>query len=394
MSEVYLDHAATTVVRDSVIEVMAAALRETGNPSSLHAAGRRARRAIEEAREQIAETLGADPVEVIFTSGATEADNLAVKGGYWAARDANPARTAIALPPTEHHAVLDSAHWLAAREGATLRWVEVDQHGTAHPDVLAEALAGDDVAVAAVMWANNEVGTINDIPALAAICAERGVALHVDAVQAIGRAAVDFGGLPVTSLALSGHKIGGPVGVGALLAVRGFAPVPTAHGGGQERKIRSGTLDVAGAVGLATAVREAEAERVAERARLMTLRERIVREASGIGGVEVNGHAVDGAGTHPAIVNLHVPGADAESLLMLLDGEGVAISTGSACTAGVSEPSYVVLAMTGDDRRGRQSIRVSMGRTTTESDIERLLAALPLAAARARRATGYRGTRG
>lgn len=394
MNEVYLDHAATTVVRDSVVEAMARAMRETGNPSSLHAAGRRARRAVEEARERIAETLGADPVEVIFTSGATEADNLAVKGGYWAARAVDPGRTAITLTPTEHHAVLDSAHWLAEREGATLRWTEVDEHGAAQPEALADALAGDDVAVAAVMWANNEVGTINDIPALAAICVEREVALHVDAVQAIGRVPVDFGASRATSMALSGHKIGGPVGIGALLAVRGFSPVPTAHGGGQERKIRSGTLDVAGAVGLATAVQEAEGERTAERARLSALRERIVREASRIDGVEVNGHAGDGPGTHPAIVNLHIPGADAESMLMLLDGEGVAISTGSACTAGVSEPSYVVLAMTGDDLRGRRSIRVSMGRTTTDADVQRLLAALPGVAERARRATGYGASRG
>lgn len=394
MSEVYLDHAATTPVRESVIEAMAAAHRETGNPSSLHAAGRRARRALEEAREQIAEALGADPVEVVLTSGATEADNLAVKGGYWAARAADDRRTALAVSVVEHHAVHDSAQWLVDHEGAVLRSVPVDAAGEVSAAALAAALEGADVALAAVLWANNEVGTMSDIPVLATICAAQGVPLHVDAVQAVGRVEIDFHRCGATSLAVSGHKIGGPVGVGALLAVRGFTPVPTAHGGGQERRIRSGTLDVAGAVGLATALREATAERVAEHDRLSALRAQIVAGALRIVGVEVNGHAEASERTHPGIVSLHVPGADADALLMVLDGEGIAVSTGSACTSGVAEPSYVVLAMTGDERRSRQSIRLSMGRTTTPADVDRLLEALPGAVERARRAGGRDTARG
>lgn len=387
MSEVYLDHAATTQIRPSVIEAMAKAWRDAGNPSSLHAAGRRARRILEEAREQIAAALGADPVEVIFTSGATEADNLAVKGGYWAARAADPRRTAIVLSPTEHHAVLDPAEWLAATDGAALRWLPVDPAGVVDGGSLEAAVNDGDVALAAVMWANNETGAMNDVPALAAVCSPR-VPLHVDAVQAVGRVAIDFSALRVTSMAVSAHKIGGPAGTGALLASRAFTPVPIAHGGGQERKIRSGTLDVAGSVGFAVALAEAEAERVTEHERLGALRDRIVAVATSIEGVDVNGPRSTGPHTHPGIVNLHIAGAAADSMLMLLDSAGIAISTGSACTAGVSEPSYVVVACTGDERRGRESIRISLGRTTTGQDVETLLAALPEAVDRARIAGG------
>lgn len=392
--EVYLDHAATTVVRESVIEEMARVMRDTGNASSLHAAGRRARRELEQARETIAEALGAHPVEVIFTSGATEADNLAIKGGYWWRRNADPALTAIAVTPVEHPAVVDAAQWLVEHEGATVRWIEVDRHGAARLDVLRELLAGGDIAVASAMWANNEVGTLSDIPAIARMCGDAGVPLHVDAVQAIGRVEIDFASLGASSLALSAHKFGGPQGVGALIATRQFTPMPTSHGGGQERKVRSGTLDVAGAVGMAVAIKEAVAERADEALRLGALRDRLVAEATRLDGVQVNGHTSTSDPTLPGTVNLHIPGADADAVLMLLDAEQIAVSTGSACSAGVSEPSRVLLAMLDDDLRARQSIRVSMGRTTTARDVDRLLHALPDVIERARRATGYRADRG
>ncbi|WP_153505132.1 cysteine desulfurase family protein [Cumulibacter manganitolerans] len=394
MSEVYLDHAATTVVRARVIDEMTRVLRETGNASSLHAAGRRARREIEQAREQVAEAIGAHPIEVVFTSGATEADNLAVVGGYRWRRATDPARSTLAVTPVEHPAVLDAAQALVEDAGATLRWIEVDEHGAARVDDLAEIVTDPSLAIASAMWANNEVGTLSDIPAMARICADAGVPFHVDAVQAVGRVPIDFAALRITSLALSAHKLGGPQGIGALVAGRAFTPRPTSHGGGQERRLRSGTLNVAGAVGLAVALTAAEEERVAEAARLGALRDRLTASALRIEGLQVNGHASASEPTLPGTLNLHIPGADADAVLMLLDAEQIAVSTGAACSAGVSEPSRVLLAMLGDDRRARQSIRISMGRTTTDADVDRLLAVLPRVVEQARRATGYRDPRG
>lgn len=394
-SEVYLDHAATTAIRPAVIEAMAQVMRDTGNPSSLHAAGRRARKMVEQAREQVAEATGADPVEVIFTSGATEADNLAVEGGFRARRDADPRLVTLAVSPTEHPAVHDTARFLQQHENAQLHWLEVDRYGAVRPDALPGVLESDPVAIAATMWANNEVGTLNDIPAIAAICASTGTPLHVDAVQALGRVPIDFAALRLSSMALSAHKIGGPLGVGALLATRAFAPTPGSHGGGQERRIRSGTLDVAGIVGFGIAITAAERERTAEAARLAALRDRLADAVTGLADVRINGHPrFDATHTHPGILSVHVTGADADALLMLLDEARIDVSTGSACTSGVSEPSHVILAMTGDERRAKQTIRISLGRTTTAQDIDRLLAALPDAVDRARRAAGYRPGRG
>lgn len=395
MSEVYLDHAATTVIRPAVIDAVARAMRDVGNASSLHAAGRRARKAVEQAREQVAEAVGADPVEVVFTGGATEADNLAVAGGYRFRRDTAARPDGIALPPTEHPAVHDTARFLQQHDGARLHWLDLDELGAPRPAALQAVLQREPVALAAVMWANNETGVLADIPALARIAAAHDVPLHVDGVQALGRVPIDFAGLRLSSLALSAHKIGGPQGVGALLATRGFTPQPTAHGGGQERRLRSGTLDVAGIVGFAVAITEAERERVSEAARLGALRDRLVAQLAALEDVEVNGPArFDPATTHPGILSLHVAGADADALLMLLDQAQVDVSTGSACTAGVSEPSHVILAMTQDERRAKQTIRISMGRTTSVDDIARLVQVLPQAAERARRAGGSLRQRG
>ena len=246
------------------------------------------------------------------------------------------------------------------------------------------------VAIATAMWANNEVGALSDIPAIAAICLEAGVAFHTDAVQAVGRLPIDFRSLGASSLAVSAHKIGGPQGVGALLAQRSFTPAVQAHGGGQERRIRSGTLDVAGIVGLAVAVSEAEKEREAESERLGGLRDSLAaRLRASIDGLQVNGYAdFDVARALPGVLNLHLPGAAADAVLMLLDSEGVAISTGSACSAGVTEPSPVILAMTDDDARSRSSVRISLGRTTTPEEVDRLAALLPDVVERARMVSG------
>ena len=242
---VYLDHAATTPMVPESIAAMTEELARLGNPSSLHNAGRRARRVVEESREQIAEVFGARASEVIFTSGGTEADNLAVKGLFWARRSADSRRHRILTTAIEHHAVLDSVRWLSETEGAGAEWLGVDAVGAIQPQVLRAALEADpaSAAVVSVMWANNEVGTVQPVPELAAVAHEFGVPFHTDAVQAAAQLPVDFAASGADALTVTGHKLGGPVGVGALILGRGMSPVPVLHGGGQERDIRSGTLD-------------------------------------------------------------------------------------------------------------------------------------------------------
>ncbi|MFP3992614.1 cysteine desulfurase family protein, partial [Streptomyces sp. E11-3] len=253
----YLDHAATTPMLPEAVEAMTAQLTAVGNASSLHAAGRRARRTVEEARETFAEALGARPSEVVYTSGGTEADNLAVKGLYWARRDADPRRTRVLASPVEHHAVLDVVHWLGEHEGATVEYLPVDTAGRVHPEALREAIARDpdDVALVTVMWANNEIGTVQPVRELADVAAEFGVPLHADAVQAVGQLPVDFASSGLAAMTVSGHKIGGPYGIGALLLGREYTPVPVLHGGGQERQVRSGTLDTPAIAAFAVAAR-------------------------------------------------------------------------------------------------------------------------------------------
>ena len=243
----YLDHAATTPMLPEAIDAVSAALGRVGNPSSLHASGRAARRTVEESREALADAVGARPSEVIFTSGGTESDNLAVKGIFWSRRDADPRRRRIIVSPVEHHAVLDAVQWLADHEGAELTWLEVDANGTVTPAALHDAVAGDprSVALVSCMWANNEVGTISSIADLSQVAAEYGLPLHTDAVQAVGSVAVDFASSGAAALSLTAHKLGGPYGAGALLLRRDVGCVPLLHGGGQERDVRSGTLDLA-----------------------------------------------------------------------------------------------------------------------------------------------------
>ncbi|MER7176609.1 cysteine desulfurase family protein, partial [Streptomyces mesophilus] len=257
----YLDHAATTPMLPEAIEAMTQQLQAVGNASALHAAGRQARRTVEEARETLAEALGARPSEVVLTSGGTEADNLAVKGLYWARRAADPARTRVLASPVEHHAVLDAVHWLAEHEGATVEYLPVDGYGRVHPEALREAIERNpaDVALATVMWANNEIGTVLPVRELADVAAEFGVPLHSDAVQAFGQLDVDFAASGLAAMTVSSHKIGGPYGIGALLLGRDQTPVPVLHGGGQERQVRSGTLDVPAAAAFAVAAQSAVA---------------------------------------------------------------------------------------------------------------------------------------
>jgi cysteine desulfurase len=382
----YLDHAATTPMVPEAVAAVAEALGEIGNPSSLHGAGRRARRRVEESREQLAEALGARPSEVLFTAGGTEADNLAVKGIFWARRDADPRRRRVIASAVEHHAVLDAVEWLAAHEGAEVSWLPVDASGQVAPAALRTALAKDpdSVALVSVMWANNEVGTIQPVAELAEIAHEAGVPLHTDAVQAVGSLPVDFAASGADALTMTGHKLGGAFGAGALLLRRDVECVPLLHGGGQERDVRSGTIDVPGVVGLACAASLAVARREQFASRVAALRAELVDGVRAtVPEVIVNGH---GSERLPGIAHLSFPGCEGDSLLMLLDARGVECSTGSACSAGVAQPSHVLLAMGATPELARGSLRFSLGHTTTADDIAVAVASIGPAVERARRA--------
>ncbi len=379
----YLDHAATTPMRPEAIEAVTAAMAELGNPSSLHGSGRHARRRVEESREQLAATLGARPSEVVFTGGGTESDNLALKGMFWARHDADPRRRRVVLSAVEHHAVLDAAGWLAAHEGAELTWLEVDDTGLVARAALRDALA-DDVALVSVMWANNEVGTVEPVRELAEIAHEYGIPFHTDAVQAVGAVPVDFATSGADALTMTGHKLGGPPGAGALLLRRDAAPVPLLHGGGQERDVRSGTVNVPGAVGLAAAAAAAVRDRVDGSARLATLRSRLIEGVRAVApDVIVNGHPDDHL---PGIAHLSFPGCAGDSLLMLLDARGIECSTGSACSAGVAQPSHVLIAMGAGADCARSSLRFSLGHTSTEADVDAVVGEIGPVVERARRA--------
>lgn len=403
---VYLDHAAGSPMPASVRGAYLSALEAVGNPSSIHSAGQAARGMLEDARERLAATLGVDAVEMVFTGGGTEAVNLGVKGLFWqrqsgsATPGARP-RPRILVPRAEHHATLDAVEWLAAHEGAVLRWLEVDEVGALRLDDLAAALAEnpDDVALLTMLAANNEVGTLQPVADAAALAAVHGVPVHVDAIAAYGQ--LPLAPLPagVEAVSLSAHKLGGPVGVGALVLRRGADVVPLLHGGSQQRG-RSGTMDAAGAAAFAAASDEAHAAIAERAARKAQLRDRLAAGIlAALPQVELRGAAGRAAVARaagrdaeaaqwaaralPGTLHLTVPGAEGDSLLMLLDLAGFAVSTGSACQAGVPEPSHVLLAMGLDEQAARGALRVSLGPETTEIEVDALLAALPAAVERA-----------
>ncbi|MFJ2849621.1 cysteine desulfurase family protein [Streptomyces rubiginosohelvolus] len=384
----YLDHAATTPMLPEAIGAMTAQLSVTGNASSLHAAGRRARRTVEESRETLADSLGARPSEVVFTSGGTEADNLAVKGLYWSRRDADPRRTRVLAGPVEHHAVLDAVDWLAEHEGANVEYLPVDRHGRVHPEDLREAILKnpDDIAMITVMWANNEIGTIMPVRELASVAAEFGIPMHADAVQAFGQLEVDFARSGLAAMTVSGHKIGGPFGIGALLLGRDHTPVPVLHGGGQERHVRSGTLDVPAVAAFAVAGRLAAERREEFARRVGALRDELVTAVRLAVPDAVLGGDPDPAGRLPANAHFSFPGCEGDSLLLLLDAQGIECSTGSACTAGIAQPSHVLLATGTDPDLARGTLRFSLGHTSTEDDVKALAEAIGPAVERARTA--------
>jgi cysteine desulfurase len=370
---VYLDHAATTPMLPAAAEAMTSLLGRTGNPSSLHGSGRAARRTVEEAREAIAAALNARPSEVVFTSGGTEADNLALKGLWWARLAEDAGRRRILLSGIEHHAVLDPAVWLAQHEGAELEWLPVDELGRVQPHAVRAAIERDpgSVSFVTLMMANNEVGTIQPVREVAELAREHGIPVHTDAVQAVGQVPVDFAELGVDAMTISGHKLGGPFGIGGLVVRRETKLAPILHGGGQERDVRSGTLDTPAAAGFAVALEHSVCHQAEEAARLTGLRDALVE-----GVLKTVPQALlsgDPDGRLPGNAHLSFSGCEGDSLLMLLDARGIECSTGSACNAGVAEPSHVLLAMGYDDQRARGSLRFTLGHTTTQADVDAVL---------------------
>lgn len=383
---VYLDHAATTPMVPAAVEAMTAHLLEVGNPSSLHASGRHARRVVEESRETIAQALDCRPGEVVFTSGGTEADNLALKGIFWSRRAEDPRRTRVLSTAVEHHAVLDPLHWLAEAEGAQVELLPVDDRARLDLDALRAAVERDPASIAliSVMWANNEVGTLQPVEEVVAIAAAHGIPVHTDAVQAVGHVPVGFAGSGVDALTLTGHKLGGPYGVGALVVRREVQVSPLVHGGGQERDIRSGTLDTPAIAGFAAAVELAVKHQAEHAARVGALRDDLVRRiVAVVPDAHLHGHPTDRL---PGNAHLGFPGCEGDSLLMLLDARGIECSTGSACSAGVPQPSHVLLAMGCDEDQARHSLRFSLGHTTTEADVDAVVAAIGPCVERARAA--------
>ncbi len=384
----YLDHAATTPMIPEATRVLAEQLARPGNPSSLHSSGRAARRVVEESRELLAAALGARPSEVVWTSGGTEADNLAVKGLFWARRTHDPRRLRLLVSAVEHHAVLDPAFWMAEHAGAELVLLPVDADGVLEVDALREELErhGEQAALISVMWANNEVGALQPLDDVVALARRFGVPVHADAVQAVGQVPVDFGASGLDAMTVSGHKVGGPGSAGALLARRGLDLTPVLHGGGQERGVRSGTLDAAVLASFGVAVDRAVAARTEFATRVGALRDALVEGVESLVPDAVLQGPRDTSRRLPANAHFTFPGCEGDSLLYLLDSAGVEASTGSACQAGVPRPSHVLLAMGVDELAARGALRFSLGHTSTQQDVEALLTVLPGVVDRARAA--------
>ncbi len=382
----YLDHAATTPMYPEVATQMAKLLTDYGNPSSLHASGRRARRLVEEARETVANVLGCRPAEVVFTSGGTEANNIALKGIAWDARDKDPKRNRVLISAVEHHAILDPAHWLGDSDGFKVEYIPVTKTGQVTAQALTEVIADDfaSVAVVSVMLANNEVGTVNDIASLVEVIRGKGIRFHTDAVQAPAWIDVNFSQLGTCAMSVSGHKFGGPHGVGAIIMSRDCTVTPLIHGGGQERDVRSGTLDTPAIVAFASALEISARLREQQVNRVTQLRDELIRQVKlGVPDAILNGDL-----TARLANNAHFtfPGCLGDSLLMLLDANGVECSVGSACSAGVPQPSHVLLAMGADEDSARCTLRFSLGHNSTIEDVQKLIEFLPGAVERAKRA--------
>ena len=383
---VYLDHAATSPIRPSVLAHYSKALEQVGNPASVHSFGQSSRQMLEEAREIIAESIGCDRNEVIFTSGGTESDNLAVKGLYWQRNSKDPNRKLIVTSSAEHAAVLDAVNWLVSAQGAETHFVPMDQDGVLDLSDLSKVISerAHEIALVTLMWANNEIGVIHPIEQIAAVANTHSIPVHSDAIAALGHIPVSFKASGLQALTITGHKIGAPVGVGALILARSEKLTPVFHGGGQERNLRSGTPDAASASALAIAVREAVEEQPQKHELHAKLSKRL------IGGVrEIAPEVIVSSENAPRLVNnvhFRFPGCLGDSLLFLMDVNGVSISTGSACAAGVSSPSHVVLSLGADSDEAMGTMRITFGHSSTDADVDAFLEVFPKAYEGAKRA--------
>ena len=376
---VYLDHASTSPIRPSVLAHYSKALEQVGNPASVHSFGQSSRQMLEEARETIAESIGCDRNEVIFTSGGTESDNLAVKGIYWQSHGQDRNRTLIVTSSAEHAAVLDAVNWLVTEQGAEAHFVSMNDDGVLDLAEFSDVLnkRSDQIALVSLMWANNEIGVIHPIQKITELAREYAIPVHSDAIAALGHIPVNFADSGLSAMTITGHKVGSPVGVGALILARSEKLTPVLHGGGQERNLRSGTPDAAAASAMALAVKEA----VDEQAQLQILHARLSEKL--VAGVREVAPDVKVSSEHaPRLANnvhFRFPGCLGDSLLFLLDLNGVSVSTGSACAAGVSSPSHVVLSLGANSDEAMGTMRITFGHNTSEADVDAFLDAFPKA---------------
>jgi cysteine desulfurase len=376
---VYLDYAATTPLRKEVFDCYVEYLQTLGNPSSVHSSGQLVRRALEEARESLAESVNCNRSEVIFTSGGTESDNLAIKGLYWQRVGEDSNRKVIISAATEHHASLDPMEWLEKHDGAEILWLPVDEQGVIDLTFLEEFLVSNHSRVALVnlMWANNETGVITDIERVVAVAKTYGIPVHSDAIAAFGHIPLSFASSGLAAMSISAHKIGGPVGAGALIVSRATKLVSIIHGGGQERGMRSGTMNAPVAKAFALAAELAVAELPQEMIRLKALRDKLV---SGVQEITPLAHHTGALSPRmPHNAHFTFDGCSGDSLLFLLDQQGVCVSVGSACQAGVNGPSHVLIAMGRTEQQANGCIRMTLGKQSTEADVDSFLKALPTA---------------
>jgi cysteine desulfurase len=390
MSRVSLDNAATTPISEVALQAFIEQSRQLGNPSSLHTYGRRVRKDVEEAREKLAGLIGCHSSEIIFTGSGTEANNLAIKGAYWHRNQSGKQRNVIVISAFEHHAVLDPARWLEDFEGAEVVEVPVTREGFVNLSELGNVVLErhDEIALISIMHSNNEVGTVQPMDDISKIAQEFEIPLHTDAVQSLGKVPLSFKDLGLFAMTISAHKVGGPIGVGALILQKGIDITPILHGGGQERDIRSGTLNAAGIIAFVAATQSAMRDLESNAVKISTLRKKLVAAIqSEISDATLNG-VLEGA-TLPGIANISFPNTESDALLLLFDAEGIACSTGSACSAGVQEASHVLMAMGMSEKEARSSLRFSLGTGNSDSDIEYLQTCIKRVIDRARAA--FRG---
>lgn len=390
MPRVYFDNAATTPINGVALQAFVEQARELGNPSSLHGYGREVRKSVEEAREKIASLVGCEASEVVFTGSGTEANNLAIKGIFWKRRSEDEKRRVIITTAFEHHAILDPVHWLAEVEGAEVIEVPVTCDGYINMEFLKSAIENrsNEIALVSVIHANNEVGTIQPISEIVKIAENFSIPVHTDAIQSFGKIPFSFSELGLFAMTISAHKLGGPVGVGALILKRGVDVTPLLHGGGQERDIRSGTINAASIVAFASAAQTAVRNREKNALYVSSLRDAL-KETIKADVPDAIFNTGDGE-CLPGILNVRFPNTESDSLLLLFDGEGIACSTGSACSAGVQQPSHVLLAMGLSEKEARSSLRFSLGPENSRSDIDYFHTCIKRVIERARAA--YRST--